>query len=511
MDKFAQSSNMVLSGVGQQAAHPCLTGFGWPSSNAVYHAPVVAQPPRLLDNTRTSSPSQLPPQAMLRCPSMTATGASQSFGQHFYQQTEATNVPHVYFPACPQSLHTFDQLGMTSSRYDYPPSSVTIPQSLYRLSTPDNGVSRMQTHIQSPIAQPDLPDHNTDCLRVYSYEQFHQGEVNNSRLPVAVDTFPAQPYHTNPTPEPSMVSYGNDGSTQHRFISANPNKNTQNSRNSIDYASADIPWASAQALTMPNGTAPGMEGNNAPSNVVQLKETIRQYAIETPLAQTACSVAPNPVAASLPSQLSMAGNQRTSGSVRCAATKISSAKRLKIKDSASTPAKSQSCQTFKGVPPLKHSSMPRHTSLESLNGAITQDFNKGYDIQQPSDAENSPEQSLPRAYLLFADSHSNNVAANADSKSQCSLLNDTKQNGIGSYQLTHSQICIESSLEKMLELSGALKNKTMPRTEVLKEMDDIRNLVEGSIRDWHRVLGQKEDMTLTDMRMVHSLTPFTYD
>jgi hypothetical protein len=308
-----------------------------------------------------------------------------------------------------------------------------------------------------------------------------------------------------------MVKYSNNGSIQHRSISANPDKNTQNSGNGIGHASADIPCAEARAHAVPNDTAPGMEGNNAPSHMVQLKEAIRQYAIEIPLAQTARSVAPNPVAASPPSQLPMAGNQRTSGSVRCAATEMQSAKRRKINDSASTPAKSQSCQTFKRVPPLKHGNMPRHTSLESLNGAITQYFNKGYDIQQPSDAEHSSAEALLRAHLPFADSHSNNARTNADSKSHCSPISNTKQNGTESYHLGYNQICIESSLEQMLKLSGALKNKTMSRTEVLKAMDNIRSLVEGGICDWHRVLSQKEDVALTDMRLVHSLTPFTYD
>lgn len=63
----------------------------------------------------------------------------------------------------------------------------------------------------------------------------------------------------------------------------------------------------------------------------------------------------------------------------------------------------------------------------------------------------------------------------------------------------------------MLELSGAIKNKIMSRTEALRAMDNIRSLVEGSVRDWHRVLVREEDKDLEDMRLAHYLTPLSYD
>lgn len=236
---------------------------------------------------------------MCSYPNMTASVASPSLGQHSSQETEATNMPHDYFPAYSQPLPTPAQLRTTLSGHNHPSSWSAIPQSLCQFSPLANGSSRMQPYIQSAIAQPNLTAQNTGISRIYSYEQFISGGLNTRGQSVAVDTFPAQLSHTSLMPQPSMANYRNYGSNRYRSIAANTDQNTQNSGSGTDIASVKTSYAEAQANPVPTVIGPSMAGNGTPSHVVQVKTTMKPYPIGTPQAHTASSVAPNSLAANL--------------------------------------------------------------------------------------------------------------------------------------------------------------------------------------------------------------------
>ncbi|KUI54737.1 hypothetical protein VP1G_02097 [Cytospora mali] len=161
--------------------------------------------------------------------------------------------------------------------------------------------------------------------------------------------------------------------------------------------------------------------------------------------------------------------------------------------------------------------MPQGGSSAAANRNNMRTCNQGFGNRQTSAAKVPQMNDAPQLRLQLAGTNPMNATTNADSTAQHPAVKCTKQNVTEPTHVSPEttsvfpQLSIESGLEKMIKLSGAIKNKTIPRTEALKLMDKVRSLVERSIHHWHHVLSRKEDEDLAALRMVHSITPVTYD
>ncbi|KUI70120.1 hypothetical protein VM1G_06285 [Cytospora mali] len=295
-----------------------------------------------------------------------------------------------------------------------------------------------------------------------------------------------------------------------------PSQNSGNSRNGNQHPSANVPYAEARFIAAATQPKPSTARNSTPSHITNLLETMKQYPINHSPPQVASGVVPKPMVTNPQAQLPTTAIKRTNNSVRSAAEGPGT-KRRKGSASKSTRVNGRIGQKSSGALPTHHESMPQGVSSAAANRNNMRTSNQGSGNQQTSAAKVPQMNDDPQLRLQPAGTNPVNATTNADSTAQHPSVKCTKQNVTEPTHFspasasTCPQLSIESGLEKMIKLSDAIKHKTIPRTEALGMMDKVRSLVEHSIHHWHHVLSQKEDEDLTALRMVHSITPVTYD
>lgn len=469
---------------------------GMAMSTPLYSESTFTQPSRSLNTFSYANafrPMLLPPQIALIQPRETPSSRNPFHTQHICQQIQAINRTNGcfpgYFPMQPQDPRTqptFAHSGATSSSHN----------------TDSSWTGHVQSHPEAVMAQPTRQINNASTSRVFTYEEF---------INTPATTFSAS--------HPTTVHHGEYASSQHMPRSTDPTQCTQTIDSRTTHASTASSHGSTQVV--PASTGPSTASIGAFSYSIQSSATLGKHPTELSRPQNTPLM--------LPDSLADGHDHLTTGTKRGCNYSVESTvsqpggvrKRRKKNTSPPIGTNTRPHQKSSGICLAQDINDPRQDPLvagTNSSSSRSQASDQGFGIQQTSATNASHVEPHAQTAILPTVTQTTKAGTESyDTEQQNSINNVGHDDHTSDTQIrtttasVNSQVSIETSLQKILDLSGAIKCKTMPRAEALTMMDNIRDNVERSIRDWHHDLTSKENDALLELRVVHELTPATYD